>query len=84
MSSESYECRRYPCIHVVVDYPRRKFALFLEMHDGELVHVPFEELERAYREASSLLAKRFREAEGEEVDAIASELLGAEPVEPEE
>jgi len=79
-----YECGEPPCLHVAVDYRRKRFAVFLETGGGELIYVPFERLEKAYREASELLSKRFREARGDEVDAIAEEVLGAEPLEEEE
>lgn len=76
-----YECREPPCLHVAVDYPRKRFAVFLETSDGELIYIPFERIEKACREAGELLSKRFREAQGSEVDEIAEEILGAEPLE---
>lgn len=83
VDGERYECENPPCIHVVVDYPRRRLAVFLETGDDEIIHVPFDRLEEAYRRASELLRRRFREARGEEVDELAAEYLGAEPVEEE-
>ncbi len=81
MSGESYECENPPCIHVVVDYPRRRLAVFLETGDGEIIHIPFNRIEEAYKRASELLRRRFREASGDEVDELAAEYLGAEPLE---
>ncbi len=83
MSGERYECEEPPCIHVVVDYPRRRLAVFLETGDGEIIHIPFSRLEEACRRASELLRRRFREASGDEVDELAAEYLGAEPLEEE-
>ena len=83
-SGGRYECSEPPCLHVVVDYPTRRLAVFLETGDGELFYIPFERLERACREAGELLRRRFREARGEEVDELARQHLGAEPVEEEE
>ncbi len=77
----SYECNQPPCIHVVVDYPRRRLAVFLETGDSEIIHIPLEKLLEACREASELKRRRFREAQGDEIDEIAEEYLGAAPVE---
>jgi len=78
---KSYECEEPPCIHVVIDYPSRVFAVFLETSDGEVVYIPFSRLEKAYEEAKELLRRRFREARGDEVDRLAREFLEAEPIE---
>ena len=83
LSESRYECVRPPCLHVVVDYRRRLFAIFLETSDGEVIHIPFDRVEAAYSRASRLLSKRFREASGRDVDYLASEYLGAEPVDEE-
>ncbi len=79
----SYECNNPPCIHVVVDYPRRRLAVFLETGDGEIIHIPYEKLRQACQAAEELLRRRFREAKGNEIDEIASQYLGAEPIEEE-
>jgi hypothetical protein len=79
-----YECERPPCLHVVVDYSRKVFAIFLETSEGELIYIPFDRIESAYSKASGLLSKRFREAQGSDVDYLAQEYLGAEPVGEEE
>ena len=39
------------------------------------------EVEKAYGKVSELIEKRFREAKGREVDFLAMEYLGAEPIE---
>ncbi len=78
-----YECVNPPCLHVVVDYRRKIFAIFLETGDGELIHIPLDRLEAAYAKASNLLSRRFREAKGSDIDYLAQEHLGAEPLEEE-
>ncbi len=78
-----FECSDPPCIHVVVDYSRKRLAVFLETSDGDIIFIPFDRLEQAYKTASSLLARRFREAQEGEIDELAREYLGAEPVEEE-
>ena len=80
---ETYECKSPPCLHVVVDYRRKRFAVFLETSAGDLIHVPSDRVEEAYRRIVELRSRRFREAEGDEVDEIASDILGALPVEEE-
>ncbi len=82
--ARSYECEEPPCLHVVVDYPRKLFAVFLETSDGEIVYIPLERLEKAYREATELARRHFREARGEEIDRLARDFLEAEPIEDEE
>ncbi len=79
--TNNYECIDPPCLHVVADYSAKKFAVFLETSDGALVYIPFEKLEEAYKQASHLVSRRFREAQDREVDYIAVEYLDAEVVE---
>ncbi len=81
--AERYECEDPPCLHVVVDYSRKVFAVFLETAEGDIIYIPFDKLAEAYSKASSLVSKRFREARGRDVDYLAQEHLGAEPVEEE-
>ncbi|ABM80193.1 hypothetical protein [Hyperthermus butylicus] len=83
MSGEAYECEKPPCLHVVVDYRRKRFAVFLETADGDLIHIPAERIEDAYNKIVALRSRRFREAVGSEVDEIAEDILGAVPVEEE-
>jgi hypothetical protein len=80
---ETYECKNPPCLHVVVDYRRKRFAVFLETSDGDLIYIPSDRVEEAYKRIIELRSRRFREAEGDEVDEIASDILGALPVEEE-
>lgn len=80
---EAYECREPPCLHVVVDYRRKRFAVFLETADGDLIYVPAERVREAYARIAELERRRFREASGDEVDEIAADILGALPVEEE-
>ena len=81
MGSKTYECREPPCIHVVVDWRRRSFAVFFEDSLGNVIYVPSSKLVNACREVSELLRRRVREVSGDEVDELAREFLGAELVE---
>lgn len=76
-----YVCEEPPCLHVVVDYSGKKLAVFLETGDGDIVYVPLEKLLRACERAKELLASRFREAKGREIDELAYEKLDALPLE---
>ncbi len=72
-----YECRDPPCLHVVIDYPGKRLAVFLETGDGDIIYVPLEKLMKACRAAGELTRRRFREAEGDEIDELAEQYLGA-------
>ncbi len=72
-----YECADPPCLHVVVDYPRKRLAVFLETSDGDIIYVPLGKLMEACRAASELTKRRFREAKGDEIDELAERYLGA-------
>ena len=76
-----FRCENPPCLHVVVDWSRKLFAIFLETSEGDYIYVPWSEVEKAYGKVSELIEKRFREAKGREVDFLAMEYLGAEPIE---
>lgn len=78
---QEYECRRYPCIHVVVDYSKKIYALFLETSDGDIIHVPVDEVLAATNKVIELSKARFREARSSEIDWLAEEKLGATRVE---
>ncbi len=79
--SKEYVCRSYPCIHVVVDYSKKIYALFLETADGDIYYVPASTVLEAAGKVYELTRSRFREATGSEVDWLASEKLGAEKIE---
>ena len=81
MGDKTYECEEPPCIHVVVDWRRRAFAVFFEDSLGNIIHVPSSKLIEACKQVSELLKKRVREVSGDEVDELAREFLGAELVE---
>lgn len=78
---QEYECKKYPCIHVVVDYSKKIYALFLETSDGDIIHVPASEVIVAADKVLELSKARFREARGDEVDWLAEEKLGAMRIE---
>lgn len=79
--SREYECRTYPCIHVVVDYSKKIYALFLETSDGDIIHVPASEVIVAADRVLELSKARLREARDDEIDWLAEEKLGATRVE---
>jgi len=80
----SRECEEYPCIHVVVDNKSRLYAIFIEDWDGNVIPVKSSEIEKAYKELAKLRREGYREAsEASELDRLAREGLGAEPVEEE-
>ncbi len=72
-----YECEDPPCLHVVIDYPGKRLAVFLETGDGDIIYVPLEKLLEACRAVGELTRRRFREAEGDEIDELAEQYLGA-------
>ncbi|AEM37948.1 hypothetical protein Pyrfu_0076 [Pyrolobus fumarii 1A] len=76
-----YECEEIPCIHIVIDPPRKRFAVFIEYEDGDYIHVSAEKVLEAARRIEELLRKRWREASSEEVDEIAERYLEASRVE---
>jgi len=78
------ECEEYPCIHVVIDNNSRLYAIFIEDWDGNVIPVKSFEIEKAYKELAKLRREGYREAsEASELDRLAREGLGAEPVEEE-
>ena len=81
---EKYECNVYPCIHVVVDYRRKRYAAFIETLDTGYYYIKASEILAAAEKINSLMKKHFREAVGDEIDEIAARELGAERIEFEE
>ncbi|MCD6084710.1 MAG: hypothetical protein J7J20_04130 [Desulfurococcales archaeon] len=81
MGSKSYVCDKPPCIHVVVDWRRKVFAVFFEDSLGNIVQIPSSRLVDACRKVEELLKKRVREATGDLIDELAEEFLGAELIE---
>lgn len=79
--SEKYVCNVYPCIHVVIDYRRKKFAAFIETADEGFFYIKASEVLVAADRIESLLKKHFREATGDEIDEIAERELGLERME---
>ncbi len=79
--SGKYECENPPCIHVVLDPRRKRYAVFIEDAEGSILYIEAEKVLTAAKEIEKLKRAKFREAEGDEVDELAREYLGAEPVE---
>jgi len=76
-----YTCDKPPCLHVVVDYSDKKYAVFLEDSEGELIWVRGSEVLRAASLLEKYAKSGFREARGEEVDELAYSQLEALPLE---
>ncbi|MEB3825534.1 MAG: hypothetical protein LRS47_02565 [Desulfurococcales archaeon] len=72
------ECEDPPCIHVVFDIRRKRFAVFLEDSEGVVLYIPSTKLERAYNLVTELKEKHFKEAVDMEIDELARKYLGAE------
>ncbi len=79
--SEKYECEKPPCIHVVPDHKRKKYAVFFEDDMGNVLYVEPEKIKEAYEKIVELERKHYREAKGDEIDDIARKKLHVEPVE---
>jgi hypothetical protein len=84
-SEGSYSCEKPPCIHVVVDWPTKKYAVFVEDAEGTLLYIPSSKIVEACSKIQELTRKRVKEASGDEIDSIAEKYLEAvELVEEEE
>lgn len=81
--SKKYECEKPPCLHLVIDYPTKKFAVFLEDYSGEVVWIPVSKILNITEDVRKLLTKHFKEAEADEVDELAIKYLEVEPIEEE-
>ncbi len=81
--SEEYVCTNPPCIHVVIDHRKKIFAVFIETADEDYIYIPVERILEASDKARELLRKHYREAKDTEIDQLASEKLGAIPIEEE-
>ena len=79
--SEKYECKNPPCIHVVPDHRGKRYAIFFEDDEGNILYIESSKLKEACGKIAELERKHYREAVGDEIDRIAREKLGAEPVE---
>jgi hypothetical protein len=75
-----YECEELPCIHVVIDPPRKRYAVFIEYEDGDYIRIPAERVLEAAKRIEELRRRRWREASDEEIDEIAEKYLEAEPL----
>ncbi|MCE4614804.1 MAG: hypothetical protein F7B60_04675 [Desulfurococcales archaeon] len=77
------ECDDPPCIHVIFDVRRKRYAVFLEDSEGTVLYIPTSKVERAYNLIVELKSKHFKEAVDIEIDELARKYLGAEIVEEE-
>jgi hypothetical protein len=78
------ECDDPPCLHVIFDVRRKRYAVFLEDSEGTILYIPSNRIERAYNLLAELRSKHFKEAADIEIDDLARKYLGAEAVEEEE
>ncbi len=77
----SYKCDNPPCIHVVVDYSKKIYAVFVEDAEGDLLWIRASEVLQAAEKVAEYMGSGFREAAGEEVDDLAYSRLEALPLE---
>jgi len=83
LAQSRYECEEIPCIHVVLDPPRKRYAVFIEYEDGDYIHIDASKVLAAAKRIEELEKRRWREATRDEVDEIAERYLGAERLEEE-
>jgi Mor family transcriptional regulator len=79
-AARRYECDDPPCLHVVFDVRRKRYGVFIEDSEGDILYVPASKVEKAADRLSELKSKHFKEAEGTEIDELARKYLGAELV----
>ena len=77
MTLSKYECSNPPCIHVVIEWPKKRFAIFVEDAEGSLLYVPADRVIKACNELEEIMKKRVREAAGDEIDDLADKYLNA-------
>ncbi|MEM0020642.1 MAG: hypothetical protein QW039_01495 [Fervidicoccaceae archaeon] len=76
------ECEFPPCLHVVTDDRRKKFAIFFEDSEGVIIWVQKEKLDEALKKIAELTRKGYTEEEDlERIDELARIKLSAEPEE---
>jgi len=72
-----YECVKPPCVHVVVDWPKKIFAAFVEDAEGSILYVPAERITEACGKIREIMRKHVREAKDNEIDDLADRYLNA-------
>jgi hypothetical protein len=77
----TYYCSSPPCIHVVWDERRKIYAVFVEIDDENIFELDPDKLEIACRSLSEVKEKKYRRANLQETDFLATRYLGAKPVE---
>ncbi len=80
LATRRYECDDPPCIHVVFDVRRKRYGVFVEDSEGNILYIPASKVERAANRISELRSTHFKEAAGTEIDELARKYLGAELV----
>jgi len=74
-----YVCKKPPCIHVVVDWRRKIYAVFLEDAEGEVIQLPSSEVKKACEYIKDIQTKKLEEARNDDVDLLAEKYLEAYP-----
>ncbi len=80
MANRRYECDDPPCVHVVFDARRKRYGVFVEDSEGNILYIPANKVEKAADRISELKSSHFKEAAGTEIDELARKYLGAELV----
>jgi len=84
LNNNAIECDDPPCVHVIFDARRKRYAVFLEDSEGTVLYIPSNKIERAYNLIVELKSKHYKEAIDIEIDDLARKYLGAETVEEDE
>ncbi|MCI4396189.1 MAG: hypothetical protein GU347_02680 [Desulfurococcales archaeon] len=79
------ECEYPPCLHVVADDRRKRFAIFFEDSEGIIIWLEKEKLDEAMKKISELTKKGYQEEKDlDRIDELARTKLSAELEEEEE
>jgi len=79
------ECEYPPCLHVVTDDRRKRFAVFFEDSEGIIIWVEKKKIDEAWKKISELIKKGYQEeTDLDKIDEMARVKLSAEPEEEEE
>ena len=80
LATRRYDCDDPPCMHVVFDVRKKRYGVFVEDSEGNILYIPASKVEKAANMISELRSSHFKEAAGIEVDELARKYLGAELV----
>ncbi|AFH43185.1 hypothetical protein IOK49_00480 [Fervidicoccus fontis] len=77
-------CKEPPCIHVVSNDRKKIFAVFFEDSEGVITWIENRKMKEALQKIREAESKGYREATQDELDNLAREKLGVEPIPEEE